>query len=818
MSSPNTDEVPRVGVFLCDCGINIGGVVRVPEVLKYAKGLPNVAYVEENMYTCSAEGIGKIRKAIKEHNLNRVVVASCTPRTHEPLFRAACQDAGLNPYLFEFANIREHCSWVHMREPEKATEKAKRIVRMSIAKSALLEPQKDIEVEVDPSALVIGAGVSGMTAALSLANQGFKVYLVEKRSMVGGMLKEIYRLYPTHMLARDALDSISRKVMNHEGVTVLTSNSVKDVSGYIGNFSVTVEREGKDVKLKAGTVILATGAEELKPVDMFGYGKYDRVLTQLGLEHILSEKSSTLESLRPRSVVMIQCVGSRQEKGRPYCSRICCMVAIKNSLIIKDLHPRTDVYILYQNLQAYGKDYEELHRKAREKGVKLLNYRSNKPPEVVANKDGSLKVKVTHALLGTEMEIDAGFVVLSTPLIQHDDGKTLSKMLKVPLGHDQFFLEAHVKLRPVDFATDGIYVCGTAHGPKDVGESVAQAYAVASRAGIPMSNRRARADAITAFVDPDLCYGCRLCERLCPYGAPRIQDGKATIVEILCKGCGVCGAACPARAITMKHFTDEQISAAIRAAFDESAPTIEIEPKILGFLCNWCSYAGADTAGVSRIQYPPNIQVVRNMCSGRVDPVHILEAFRAGADGVLVTGCHIGDCHYQSGNLVARKRIKFMDMVLRKIGIEPHRLRLEWVSAPEGGRFAELVKDSTEKLKGQPFRPSEKLLKRIDAAIETLKGRRLRSMLGTLLPLDVKIDEEKYTASVEKALEEELERHMILNEIRQRGPLSPTELSSALDLTSEAIVQHVTALEKTGAIVASGQKEGRNIYVLKSQT
>lgn len=811
-------EPPRIGVFLCNCGINIGGVVSIPEVGEYVRRLPYVAYVEENMYTCSAEGISRIKKAIKEHNLSRVVVASCTPRTHEPLFRAACQDAGLNPYLFEFANIREHCSWVHMREPDKATEKAKRIVRMSVAKAALLEPQKDIEVEVHPSALVIGAGVSGLTAALSLANQGFKVYLVEKRGEVGGMLREIYRLYPTQTLARDALDSISRRVINNERVTVLTSSKIRDVSGYIGNFDVTVERDGKELKFKVGTIILATGAEELKPAGKFGYGKYSRVLTQLELEHVLSERPSTLESLRPRSIVMIQCVGSREEKERPYCSRICCMVAVKNSLIIKDMLPTLQVYILYRDLQTYGKDYEELHRKAREKGVKLLNYRRENPPEITANKDGSLNVKVTHALLGEEIEIRAGLVILSTPLIQHEDGEALSKMLKVPLGQDRFFLEAHVKLRPVDFATDGIYVCGTAHGPKDVGESVAQAYAVASRAGIPMTNRRARTDAITASVNRDLCYGCGLCERLCPFGAPRIKDGKATILEILCKGCGVCAAACPARAITMKHFTDDQILAAVRAAFDESTPTVEIEPKILGFTCNWCSYAGADTAGVSRIQYPPNIQVIRAMCSGRVDPVHILEAFRAGVDGVLVTGCHIGDCHYQGGNLVAQKRIRFMDLALRKIGIEPFRLRLEWVSAPEGGRFAELVRDTTERLKGQPFKPSEKLLKRIDAAIEALKGRRLRSMLGTLLPLNVKIDEEKYVASMEKAFEEELERHMVLNEIRRKGSMSEGELSSALDLDSEKVAKHVAALEKAGAIAASGKKDGNNVYALKPQS
>ncbi len=808
MSTSSLQEAPRIGVFVCRCGINIGGVVNVPEVAGYVKGLPNVAYVEENMYTCSAEGTSRIKKAIAEHSLNRVVVAACTPRTHEPLFRVACQDAGLNPYLFEFANIREHCSWVHMREPDRATEKAKRIVRMSIAKSALLEPQKDIEVEVDPSALVIGAGISGVTAALSLANQGFKVYLVEKRDKIGGMLTEIHQLYPTGLHAKDALDLVSKKVTNHKGISVLTSSSIKDISGYIGNFNVTLTREGKEIKFKVGTIVLATGAEEFKPLGMFGYGELDKVITQLDLERILSEKLSTLDSLNPKRMVMIQCVGSRQEKGRAYCSRICCMVAVKNSLLIKDLRPDMDVYILYQDLQAYGKDYEELHRKAREKGVKLLNYKSDKFPEVSAGNDGTLKVKVFHALLGTEIQMDAGLVVLSTPLVQHSDGKMLSKMLKVPLGHDEFFLEAHVKLRPVDFATDGMYICGTAHGPKDVGESLAQAYAVASRAGIPMTNRRARTEAITAVVDQDLCNKCRLCERLCPFGAPRIEKGKATIVEILCKGCGVCAAACPARAITMKHFTDEEISASIRAAFDESAPTKEIEPKILGFLCNWCSYAGADTAGVSRIQYSPNIQIIRNMCSGRVDPVQILEGLRAGADGVLVTGCHIGDCHYQSGNLVAQKRIKFMGMVLNKIGIEPYRLRLEWVSAPEGGRFAELVKDETEKLRGKPFKPSEKLLKRIDAAIEVLKGRRLRSMLGALMPLDAKIDEEKYVASIEKAMEEELEKHMILSEIAKRGPLSAGELSSDLDLAQERVVQHLTALEKAGAIIQADQREG----------
>jgi len=558
-----SSEDLRIGVFICHCGSNIAGSVDVPQVVESASKIPGVVHAERNLYTCSSEGIASIQEAIKEHRLNRVVVASCTPRTHEPLFMKTCEEAGLNKYLFEMANIREHCSWVHSHEPKKATEKAKEIVAMAVAKARYLKPQTEAEIEIEPSSLVIGGGVAGMTAAVSLAQQGFEVHLVEREAELGGMLTKLNKVFPGDRDAQEVLEEMKKTVASIDRINVLTSTTVKEVNGFIGNFDVRLlEDGGKERELKVGTIVAATGADYFEPVSMYGYGEHSNVITQLQLEaELRSGKLGT-----PHSVVMIQCVGAREAEGRTYCSRICCTEALKNAMLVMERSPATEVYILYRDVQTYGEEYENYQWMARGKGVRFVRYLQDRPPDVEFKPGGRASVKVYHALLGEEIEVDADLVVLSTPLIPAQGAKDLSQILKVPLDAHGFFLEAHVKLRPVDFATDGIYVCGTAHSPKDVAESVSQAYAAASRASIPMFKGKVKTPAITAVVDQDLCVGCRLCEDLCMFGAHAFEDGKSRVIEALCKGCGVCAAACPQHAIAMKHFQDRQIMAQIEAA------------------------------------------------------------------------------------------------------------------------------------------------------------------------------------------------------------------------------------------------------------
>ncbi|PIP48418.1 MAG: 4Fe-4S ferredoxin [Chloroflexi bacterium CG23_combo_of_CG06-09_8_20_14_all_45_10] len=566
-------EEPRIGVFVCHCGINIGAYVDVPKVVEYVKTLPNVAHAERNLFTCSEEGISAIKKGIKEFNLNRVIVASCTPRTHEPLFRAACEEAGLNKYLFEFVNIRDQCSWVHMREPEEATQKAKDLIRMGVAKARLLQPMEEIEIPVTPAALVMGGGVTGMSAALNLANQGFEVHLVEKEKELGGTLLSVNRLFTTNEDASKLIGPLVRKVRAHSKIKTYLSTKVKDVSGFIGNFDVTLgpstdkggRGEGllsKENKIKTGTIIVATGAEVLKPLGQYGYGKFSNVVTQLELE----EEMKT-GKFAGQNVVMINCVGARVPE-RTYCSRICCMTAIKNASLIKENNHKAKVWILHRDLMTYGVDFESYYRKSMEQGVRFVRYDLEKPPQVIGNGKAE-KVKVWHQLMGREVELPVDMVVLTTPLIPRADNEEISKMLKVPLSEQGFFLEAHLKLMPVEFATDGIYICGSARWPTDTVEGIAQAYAAAAKAAIPLRRGYVKPEAITSFVDEDMCSGCGICVPLCPYKAMELQgkNGKkvAHSITALCKGCGTCGAACPAGAITMNHFRDIEIMAQIEA-------------------------------------------------------------------------------------------------------------------------------------------------------------------------------------------------------------------------------------------------------------
>ena len=588
------EEAPRIGVFICHCGINIGGVVKVPEVVKYARTLPNVAYSEDNIYTCSEAGLDSIKEAIKKYNLNRVVVASCTPRTHEPLFRSACREAGLNQYLFEMANIREQCSWGHAHQPEKATKKAKDIVRMAVARATWLMPQEEPELDIKDTSLVIGGGIAGMTAALTLANQGFKVYLVEKEAELGGNLRRLHKLYPTMQDTSEILMPTIEAVTMNKNVETLVSTVVSDVHGYVGNFKVTLSNNGGKRDVEVGTIIVACGAMNYTPPKgLYQYGEYPNIVTQLELDELL--RNGKIKK-PPERVVMIQCVGARKgeiraldlagfpksdtarllakilkakkEEGWPYCSKICCMNAIKNAILIKERFPQTDVIILYGDIRVY-KEYEDFYSTARENQVKFVKHIEEVTPEITQGPEGKLIVEAYDALVGREMKLPCDWVVLSTPLIPRKEEVLLARMLKVPISQDGFLMEAHLKLRPVDTQMDGIFLAGAASGPKDVPESIVSAKAAAARASTLMANKKMRTEALTSVVDEKECIGCGLCEDICSYGAHYLEEGKSHTIAALCRGCGACAAECPRRAITMQHYTDEQILAQVKAALME---------------------------------------------------------------------------------------------------------------------------------------------------------------------------------------------------------------------------------------------------------
>ncbi|MCF8082097.1 MAG: CoB--CoM heterodisulfide reductase iron-sulfur subunit A family protein [Deltaproteobacteria bacterium] len=526
---------------------------------EFAKKLPHVTFVQRNLYTCSEGGINEIKKGIQEQDLNRVVVASCTPRTHEPLFRSSCGEVGLNPYLFEMVNIRDQCSWVHMKDTEQGTAKAKDLIRMGVAKAALLEPQEPIISEVTTRALVIGGGIAGMTAALAIARRGYEVVLVEREASLGGMLNALNQVGPTMMEASDLVQEKVKAISEHSRITVFTQAQVTEVQGFIGKYHADIETESGVKKIDVGVVIVATGGRALVPEGLYGYdGK--RVVNQLELESLLKG------GLRPdvQNVVMIQCVGSRN-KERPYCSRICCQTAVKNAMLVREQNPEARVCILYRDMQMYGVENEEMFRDSKKKGVRYINYTPEEPPRV---EDG--KVQVYHALLGRHMDLPADLVVLSTPLVSHEDAETTSQLLRVPIDENGFFLEGHVKLKPLDFATDGVFLCGSARFPSNIREAVAQGLGAASRASIPLSKGSVEVEPIiSVLADEDACRGCGLCVALCPYGALEIQQTekgrKVHVIDVACKGCGVCAATCYQHALSINSFTDQQIGAQVDA-------------------------------------------------------------------------------------------------------------------------------------------------------------------------------------------------------------------------------------------------------------
>jgi heterodisulfide reductase subunit A len=549
---------PRVGVFVCHCGINIGAVVDVPAVMEYASKLPGVVYAEANLYTCSQDTQKKIREMIEKHDLNRVVVASCTPRTHEPLFQSTVREAGINKYLFEMANIRDQCSWVHRLEPEAATAKAKDLVRMAVAKAAMLEPLPQPKIPVTPVALVIGGGLSGMTAALEIARAGYEVHLVEKEKELGGHMRRIH-----HTLAgvdpEETLAKLEKDVRENKNIRLHMEETVEEVKGYIGNFETTLK--GGE-KVKHGAVVVASGAIEYEPKEYL-YGKHPKVIRQTDLGDMLAG-----DKFDAKSIVIIQCVGSRNDE-HPNCSRICCSTAMANALKVRKEHPDTSVYLLFRDIRTYG-FAEENYNEAARQGVTFLRYDSTAPPRVKEDGD-ALVVEVDEQFIEETITIRPDYVVLNAAVHPNPDNKSLAQMLKVPQSKEGFFLEAHMKLRPVDFATDGIFLCGLAHSPRLIDESISQALAAAARVNTVLSKPFIEAEGVVSEVDEDKCIACGRCEDLCEYGAPRLEEVspgvfKSRINEALCKGCGSCVVECCSRAIRSRHFRSDQIMTMIEAA------------------------------------------------------------------------------------------------------------------------------------------------------------------------------------------------------------------------------------------------------------
>ncbi|MCD6530759.1 hydrogenase iron-sulfur subunit [Candidatus Bathyarchaeota archaeon] len=778
------DEEPRIGVFVCHCGLNIAGVIDVKAVTEYAKTLPNVVYAEHNPYTCADPGQESIKKAIKEYKLNRVVVAACSPRLHEPTFRRCVSEAGLNPYLLEMANIREHSSWAHPSEPEKATEKAKEIVKMAVAKARLLRPLEPFRVPVTKKAMVIGGGIAGINAALDLAEMGFKVYLVEKKESIGGHMAQLDKTFPTLDCSICIEGPKMVDVSRHPNIEIISFADVLKVEGFVGNFKVKVrknpryvieekctgcgecrnvcpieypnewdefmgvrkaisvpfdqavplvytinrdyciecykcveacgpreainfDQKPEEIELEVGAIIVATGYDIYKPLDdpVYGYGKYDNVITSLEFERLILAAGPTggrviraSDGKRPRSVVIIQCVGSRDLKKHEWCSGFCCMYSLKHAIMLKEHYGEDiDVYILYMDMRTPFKGYEEFYRRAREMGVSFIR---GKASEIIEDPETkNLYVRAEDVALGEPIEIEAELVILATSAIPAKGTDELARILNLSRGADGFFMESHPKLKPIDTPVDGIFLAGACQGPKDIPYSVSQGSGAAARAATILSKDEWLIEPIVAVVDPNKCRNvkakCGICAQKCPYGAIKIEEGKpAQVVTAMCHGCGTCVAECPADAITQMHFTDAQIFAQIEAALEENP-----EEKILAFCCNWCSYAGSDLAGTSRFEYPPNIRIIRVMCSGRVDRDFVIDAFRKGAGMVLVAACHLPyDCHYISGNWRMKERMEALAKMLEKLGLTPDRFRVDYISAAEGLKFAELVKELTAKL------------------------------------------------------------------------------------------------------------------------
>ncbi len=674
-------EEPRVGVFVCHCGSNIAGVVDVEAVVEYSKTLPDVVFASHQMFSCAGNTQAEIEEAIKEHNITRVVIAACSPKTHEKIFRGVMQRSGLNPYLLEMSNIRNMDSWVHKYDKEAATMKAMDMVWMSVEKARLLEPLESSELPLTQAALVIGGGIAGMTAAAAVARQGIKTHLVEKSDRLGGMLNELHELSPAALDPQELIEA-QAKLIKQARVKVHLETTVDEISGVVGNFEAKLSN-GK--KLKVGAVIMATGSTVYEPPED-GFMSDPRVVTNLQLDAMLAN-GRVQEDVE--SVTFIGCVGSRNEEMG--CSRYCCTSMIGQALRLRQEGKK--VRVLFKDIRTYSRQAEELYEQAMRAGVQFFGYDPTKAPEEVITAAGRYVEFYDH-LIGRKLRIPSDMIVLVLGLRPVDS--VAAEQLKLAKSEDGFLMELHPKLGPAETAVQGVFLAGASQGAKDVRESMAQAMATAAKAGALLSKDFIEKEPLTAQVDLELCIACMRCVKVCPFGAIEqigpVKEGSIIIHQAACMSCGNCTAECNFEAIDMPYFTKQQILVQIDAALAEKP-----EEKTMVFACNWCSYAGADLAGIEKRQYPTSARMIRTMCSARLEEDFIARSFEKGAGAVLVTGCRLtetgSDCHYNYANEQTWKRFKHWRRKYERKGIDPERFQLEWISAAEGKEFAAKIKE-----------------------------------------------------------------------------------------------------------------------------
>jgi len=687
----------RLGVFLCDCGEQIASILYMDTLEKETSRLPGVSVARRLRYSCSPDGLAAIQSAIREEGLNRLVVAGCTPRTLESRFQTACEQAGLDDGLFELVDIREGCAWVHQDEPTAATAKALDLIRAGIARVTLGQPYQPVSAEVVPAALVIGGGLAGITAALTLANIGLPVKLVERETRLGGILRDVNTLYPDRRSAAEFLAEKIEAVTHHPHIEVLLESQVSAISGTVGRHTISVNgstsQENSSSLFDVGAIIVATGARALQPRGLFHYdGK--RVLTQLEFERELHSRNTAIQSGGlPTNVVMILCTGQRND-AIPYCSGMCCMVALKQAMEIKTSHPQASVTILFRDLYLHGEAiYEEELLKARRAGVVFIRYAPPSPPSVTSE-----SVEVHDELTGTHHRLSYDRVVLATPLIPQPDASVLAHMLNIVQDEDGFFPEVCYRLRPQNYAERGIYICGSAHRPVDRTEAELQAISAAYKAARHLQAGIVTSQAPVATVDEKLCTGCGNCVETCPFGAISMQkrDGLLDLSQIdplLCKGCSNCVVACSVKAISLPLGNDMQMLAQIDAVLANPSENGRLRILVLG--CEWSSHAAAELAGARKLSYPVEIRPIRVGCSARFDPTHILWAFLSGADGVFLGACPPGECHYVNGNQYAQERINTLRELLAESGFDPRRIRLEWISPDDPQDYVRKITDFT---------------------------------------------------------------------------------------------------------------------------